>query len=97
MHFYGGEKVTYVAQTPAYGATTATATVIAEPEMRNRYMSSSYIEPRADAVALATPVDVQHAESPIGPIASARLPSSLEQEILDRQRRTSTVSLIQRS
>ncbi|GHJ90329.1 hypothetical protein NliqN6_6731 [Naganishia liquefaciens] len=97
VHFYGGEKVTYVAQTPAYGATTATATVIAEPEMRNRYMSSSYIEPRADAVALATPVDVQHAESPIGPIASARLPSSLEQEILDRQRRTSTVSLIQRS
>jgi hypothetical protein len=33
VHFYGGEKVTYVAQTPAYGATTATATVIAEPEM----------------------------------------------------------------
>lgn len=95
VHFYGGEKATYVTQTPAYG--TATATVISEPEMRSRYMSSSYRESRPNAVALAAPVDVHHPDSPIGADDSARSLSSLEQEILDRQRRTSAVPLVQRT
>lgn len=95
VHFYGGEKATYVAHTPAYGTTTAT--IVPEPEMRSRYMSYSYRDARSNAVALATPVDVHHPESPIRADGSARSLSSLEQEILDRQRRTSAVPLIQRT
>jgi hypothetical protein len=101
VQFYGGEKAAYIAQTPAYGTTTATA----EPEMRSRYMSSTHMgprsnavtlaEPRANAVALATPVDVGFSTSAENTHSGTSL-SSLEQEILDRERRTSAVPLIDR-
>jgi hypothetical protein len=102
VQFYGGEKAAYIAQTPAYGTTTA----IPEPEMRSRYMSSTHMEPRSNtvtlaeprgnAVALATPVDVGYSGTPAGVAHSGTSLSSLEQEILDRERRTSAVPLIHR-
>jgi hypothetical protein len=68
----------------ATGTGMATAPM-AQREWRNRYYTADTLGSRANAVALATPVDLQPTST-----------SSLEQEILDRQRRVSTAPLINR-
>lgn len=66
---------------------TGVSPVITQRELRNRYYTWDKSEPRGNAVALAEPVHVAH---------SGTSNSSLEQEILDRQRRVSTAPLISR-
>lgn len=110
VQFYGSEKTAYLAPTPAYGTTTAVpepemrSRYISSSHMIPR--SASYMEPRSNAVtmaepranevALATPVDVGYPGTPAGVTHSGTSLSSLEQEILDRERRTSAVPLIHR-
>ncbi|KAI5450591.1 hypothetical protein NCC49_002850 [Naganishia albida] len=65
--------------------TGLSAVPMAQSDLRNRYYTSDDLGSRSNAVALATPVDVQPTST-----------SSLEQEIMDRQRRTSTAPLISR-
>ena len=91
-HLVGGEKTTRRRTVDILedsdSQVSGVAPVTTQRELRNRYYTWDNAEHQGNAVALAEPVSVAH---------SGTSHTSLEQEILDRQRGVSTAALISRN